>query len=58
MGFDSINGVEIIRDINKSFNLNLDTVVLYDHSNLVDLAEYVCKELKKLPAGGQIVSKT
>ncbi len=50
LGVDSINGVEIIRDINRIFNLNLDTIVLYDYYNLTSLSEYILKELEKLGA--------
>ena len=42
---DSINIVEIIRDINKTFGLNLDAVELYDYSNIERLSASVVKEL-------------
>ena len=41
MGVDSISGVEIIRDINKSFNLNLDAVVIYDYPNIIEMTEHI-----------------
>ena len=48
LGVDSINGVEIVRDINKAFNLNLDTIVLYDYSNISYLSGHVFEEYEKL----------
>lgn len=47
MGIDSINGVEIVRDINNKFGLNIDTVALYDHSNLDALVAYLCEKMKQ-----------
>jgi len=47
LGFDSINGMEIIRDINRSFGLNLDSVVLYDNPTVSKLTEFVSAEIKK-----------
>lgn len=47
LGFDSINGMEIIRDINRSFGLNLDSVVLYDNATVAKLTEFVSAELRK-----------
>lgn len=47
MGIDSINGVEIVRDINDRFGLNIDTVALYDHSNLDALVAYLCEKMKQ-----------
>ncbi len=47
LGVDSINGIEIIRDINRFYGLNLDAVVIYDHANVTKLSEFVLKELNK-----------
>jgi polyketide synthase PksN len=47
LGVDSINGMEIIRDINRSFGLSLDSVVLYDHATASKLTEFVLGEIKK-----------
>jgi len=47
MGIDSINGVEIIRDVNREFKLNLDAVELYDHANIKNLSRYITERLKK-----------
>jgi polyketide synthase PksL len=44
MGIDSINGVELIRDINKLYHLNLDAVVIYDDSTVARLAQKVVRE--------------
>lgn len=47
LGVDSINGIEIIRDVNRFYGLNLDAVVIYDHANVTKLSELVLKELNK-----------
>jgi acyl carrier protein len=47
LGADSISSVEIIRDINKSFGLNLDAVVLYDYSTLSSLTGYLTAQVAK-----------
>ena len=44
LGVDSINGIEIIRDVNKSFGLNLDAVTIYDYSTIAKLSDYVVQE--------------
>lgn len=41
MGVDSITGVEIIRDLNKEFNLCMETIVIYDYPNIESLADYI-----------------
>lgn len=41
MGVDSISGVEIVRDVNKAFGLNLDAVVLYDFANVTELSMHI-----------------
>ncbi len=49
MGVDSISGVEIIRDINHSFGLNLDAVMLYDYPTVTEMSEFI---QKSIAAGG------
>lgn len=46
LGVDSISGLEIVRDINKIVDLNLDAVVLYDYSTVDDLAQHICEKIK------------
>ena len=41
MGIDSISGVEIIRDINNKFDLNLDAVTLYDYPTVPEMGKYI-----------------
>lgn len=41
LGIDSISAVEIVRDLNKTFKLNLDAVTLYDYATISSLAEHV-----------------
>ncbi|MGD2087047.1 MAG: SDR family NAD(P)-dependent oxidoreductase [Candidatus Aminicenantes bacterium] len=45
LGADSISGVEIIRDINKTFNLTLEAVAIYDYATIDALASCVSREL-------------
>ncbi|MDF2872972.1 MAG: mlnB, partial [Anaerocolumna sp.] len=47
LGVDSINGIEIIRDVNRHYGLNLDAVVIYDHANITKLSELVLEEMNK-----------
>jgi acyl transferase domain-containing protein/acyl carrier protein len=47
LGLDSISGVEIIRDLNRIFNLQLDAVVLYDHATALSLTRFVMEEVAK-----------
>ncbi|BCJ93988.1 hypothetical protein acsn021_15570 [Anaerocolumna cellulosilytica] len=47
LGVDSINGIEIVRDINRAFGLNLDAVVIYDYSTIKKLSGYVIQEKSK-----------
>jgi polyketide synthase PksN len=47
LGVDSINGIEIVRDINRTFGLNLDAVIIYDYSTITRLAGYVIQEIAK-----------
>ncbi|WP_238652001.1 SDR family NAD(P)-dependent oxidoreductase [Paenibacillus piscarius] len=41
MGVDSISGVEIVRDVNESFGLQLDTIDIYDHYSITLLAAHI-----------------
>ncbi|GAA4092688.1 hypothetical protein GCM10022248_73920 [Nonomuraea soli] len=41
MGLDSIGAVEIVRDLNRRFDLDLDSVAVYDHPTLPALVEHV-----------------
>ncbi|WP_371826131.1 beta-ketoacyl synthase N-terminal-like domain-containing protein [Photobacterium sp. GJ3] len=41
LGVDSISGVEIIRDLNKHLNANLEVTSLYDYPSISKLAQYV-----------------
>ena len=41
MGFDSISGLELIRDCNTRFGLNLDSVVIYDHPDIDQLSAHI-----------------
>ncbi|MBE6477224.1 MAG: hypothetical protein E7Z97_04000 [Propionibacteriaceae bacterium] len=45
MGVDSISGLEVVRECNLRFGVNLDSVVLYDHPDLDDLASYIATQM-------------
>lgn len=45
LGMDSINGVEILREINSTYNINLESAVLYEYSTLSQLSDHVQREL-------------
>lgn len=47
MGVDSISSVEIVRDLNESFKINLDGVQLYDSPTITELSISIQKELKR-----------
>ncbi len=47
LGFDSISGAEIVRDINEKYELGFDSSILYDYSNIDTLAEYIADVKKK-----------
>ncbi|OBY80706.1 hypothetical protein BBG47_04985 [Paenibacillus sp. KS1] len=47
LGVDSIASVEIIRDINKAFNIRLEAVTIYDHPLVGSLINYVERECHK-----------
>lgn len=46
IGLDSITGVSLVANINKTFNLSLRTAVIFDYPTLHRLATFVCAELK------------
>uniref|UniRef100_UPI002491FF1D beta-ketoacyl synthase N-terminal-like domain-containing protein n=1 Tax=Aquimarina aggregata TaxID=1642818 RepID=UPI002491FF1D len=47
LGIDSISGVEIIRDVNKELNLQLEAFILYDYYSIQKLSQYILEELYK-----------
>ncbi len=47
LGVDSISGIEIIRDINKTFSINLDSVTLYDYATIEDMASHIAGIMNK-----------
>lgn len=49
LGMDSINGVEILREINTRFDLDLEGAVLYDFSTPGQLADYILGLTEKVP---------
>lgn len=53
MGVDSISGVEIIRDINQEFGLNLDSVEIYEYPTIADLVNKIIKEVGDYAEGRQ-----
>lgn len=48
MGVDSISSVEIVRDLNGIFQINMDGVQLYDYPTLPELSRYIFQEIGKL----------
>ena len=48
LGVDSIGGIEIIRDVNKRFRLNLDAATLYDYTTVTRLAGYIVEKRSEL----------
>lgn len=47
LGVDSISAVEIIRELNKQYKLNMDAVCIFDYPSCKTLAEYIMEETKK-----------
>lgn len=47
IGVDSISSVEIVREVNTKFGLNLDAVTLYDYPTTQDFYQYVLSKLKE-----------
>ncbi|HEY3366498.1 MAG TPA: SDR family NAD(P)-dependent oxidoreductase [Symbiobacteriaceae bacterium] len=51
LGLDSINGVELVRDLNRVFKVNLEAVALYDYSTVTSLARFILSQLpQNMPA--------
>ncbi|NML68960.1 amino acid adenylation domain-containing protein [Chryseobacterium sp. RP-3-3] len=50
LGMDSINGVEILREINTRFDLDLEGAVLYHFATLGKLANHISGLTEKAPA--------
>lgn len=46
MGVDSISGVEIIRDVNETFGIDLDAVTLYDYPTITDMSKFIAERVK------------
>lgn len=55
LGVDSISGVEIIREINRTFQLKLDAVILYDYPSIQKVSEYIAGQL---PISGSMTEET
>ncbi|MCT4598827.1 MAG: SDR family NAD(P)-dependent oxidoreductase [Vallitalea sp.] len=55
IGVDSISSVEIVRDVNKDFDIHLDAVIIYDYPTIYDFAVYIKEsmEQKELPHSEQ-----
>ncbi|WP_299608347.1 SDR family NAD(P)-dependent oxidoreductase [uncultured Aquimarina sp.] len=47
LGMDSIIGVELIKEINEHFDLDLEAIILYDHPDVNSLSERVITEINK-----------
>jgi len=47
LGVDSISAVEIMRDINRTFHCQLDTVMIYDHPTVEKLAAFVKSQCRR-----------
>lgn len=43
MGVDSISGVEIVRDINRVYDTELEAVIIYDYPTINKLSQYIAK---------------
>ncbi|MEL6559560.1 MAG: SDR family NAD(P)-dependent oxidoreductase, partial [Bacteroidota bacterium] len=44
LGVDSISGVEIIREVNERYKLNLEAIVLYDYHSISKLYDLILSE--------------
>ncbi|MBZ9609087.1 phosphopantetheine-binding protein [Clostridium estertheticum] len=47
MGVDSISSVEIVRDLNNVFNINMDGIQLYDYPTIPALTKSILEEINK-----------
>jgi acyl transferase domain-containing protein/acyl carrier protein len=50
LGLDSIGAVEVVRDVNKAFDLKLEAISLYDHPSVARLARLVRSQVALAPA--------
>ena len=64
LGMDSINGVELVREINQRFHMSMEAYQLYEFSSIKELIKYInCKKLgndvsrEKLEPSEQIIEK-
>lgn len=51
MGIDSINGLELIRDINHKYKANIETIAIYDYCNIETLSDYITGNLTEETKG-------
>lgn len=58
MGVDSTLGVEIVRDLNKTFGLNLEAVVIYDYSTIIALSQFIHREVQALKQSAPLPGQT
>lgn len=56
LGVDSISSVEIIRDANKSFCLDLDAVELYNYSTVAHLTQFIFQNIKSNKQSGKLLN--
>ena len=47
LGADSIGAVEIVRDVNKTFELSLEAVTMYDHATIRKLGSHIVEALRE-----------
>ncbi|MGC4806662.1 SDR family NAD(P)-dependent oxidoreductase [Micromonospora sp. DT233] len=55
MGIDSLGAVELVRDLNRRFGLDLDSVTVYDHPTVDQLADHAvasAAEARRLDRAG------
>lgn len=43
LGVDSISGIEIIREMNKVFQINMDSVDIYDYPTIPEMTQHIVK---------------
>nr|BFE59933.1 hypothetical protein GCM10020063_044590 [Dactylosporangium thailandense] len=61
MGIDSLGAVELVRDLNRRFGLDLDSVTVYDHPTVDRLADHAldsAAETRRLEAGATAPAPT
>lgn len=47
MGVDSIASVQIIREVNRTFNIDAESMALYDYCNLSEFSQFISGLIKK-----------